>query len=146
MDKNIDERILNLINEHHVLTLATAAGNKPYCCNCYYVYDEAANIFVVKINENTRHGREINQNSSVAASIFLETDELGKIQGLQITAKAVYYTAKELDYVKGIYLKKYPYALAVKGDYLTLEPDFYKLTDNRFGIGKKLTWNRINKI
>ena len=42
MDKNIDERILNLINEHHVLTLATAAGNKPYCCNCYYVYDEAA--------------------------------------------------------------------------------------------------------
>jgi uncharacterized protein YhbP (UPF0306 family) len=45
-----------------------------------------------------------------------------------------------------VYLKKYPYALAVKGDYLTLEPNFYKLTDNRFGLGKKLTWNRINKI
>jgi hypothetical protein len=142
--EKIDERIVNFINTHHVLTLATAAKNRPYCCNCYYAYDEKENVFVVKINEGTRHGMEISQNPAVAASIVLETDELGKIQGLQLTAEAVYYTDKDLNYVKGVYLKKFPYALAVKGEYLTLKPDFYKLTDNRFGIGKKLIWNKIN--
>lgn len=144
MNNELDKRIVEFINEHHVLTLATCARNQPYCCNCYYAFSEDENYFVVKMNENTRHGQELNMNSNVAGSVVLETNEIGKIQGLQFTARAINYTGKDLDSAKSLYLKKYPYAIAVPGDYIVLEPNFYKFTDNRFGIGKKLTWNKIN--
>lgn len=140
----IDQKFIDFINEHHVLTLASCVKNQPYCCNCFYAYDAENNIFVIKTNDGTRHTREINQNHMVAASIVLETTEVGKLQGLQITARAIYYTDKDLDDARKTYLKKFPYAIAAPGDYIVLEPDFLKLTDNRFGFGKKLTWNKIN--
>ncbi|MBR4266976.1 MAG: pyridoxamine 5'-phosphate oxidase family protein [Bacteroidales bacterium] len=145
METELDSRIIEFIHNHHVLTLASCARNQPYCCNCYYAFDENENYFVVKINEGTRHGQEINQNSAIAGTIVLETDEVGKIQGLQFTGKGIYYTGKDLENAKTTYLKKYPFSLAVPGEYLILVPNFYKFTDNRFGIGKKLTWNKINK-
>ncbi|MCQ2252355.1 MAG: pyridoxamine 5'-phosphate oxidase family protein [Bacteroidales bacterium] len=140
----VDQKFIDFINEHHVLTLASSAGNQPYCCNCFYAYNSSDNIFVIKTNEGTRHEREINLNSHIAASVVLETSEIGKIQGLQITGKAIYYTGRDLDEAKKTYLKKFPYAIAAPGEYLVLEPDFMKLTDNRFGFGKKLTWNKVN--
>ena len=87
----IDQKFIDFIRQHHVLTLATAAGSQPYCCNCFYSYDEDRNIFIVKTNENTRHTQELQQNPRVALSIVLETEEIGKIQGLQITGSAVFY-------------------------------------------------------
>lgn len=140
----IDKKFVEFIEEHHVLTLASCVRNQPYCCNCFYAYDEELNIFVIKTNDDTRHTRELNQNSHIGASIVLETSEIGKIQGLQITGKAIYYTGSDLDIAKKIYLKKFPYALAAPGEYVVIEPDFLKLTDNRFGFGKKLTWNKVN--
>ncbi len=145
MDEKVDNRIVEFINNHHVLTLATTIDDYPYCCNCYYVYDENENLFAIKINEDTRHGKEMKINPKIAASIVLETSEVGKIQGLQICGTAEYCKDESLDFVKKIYLKKYPYALAVSGDYVALRPNFYKFTDNRFGIGKKLLWNSNKK-
>ena len=142
MTDNIDKKITEFIGSHHVLTLASAKDNRPYCCNCYYAYDEKENIFVIKGSSETRHAAEISSNPFVAGSIVLETDEIGKIQGLQFTASAKKHTGKDLDYIKGVYLKRFPYAIAVPGEYLSLEIDFFKMTDNRFGIGKKLIWTK----
>ncbi len=140
----IDKRIVEFINSHHVLTLATSCGNRPYCCNCYYAYDEEQNIFVIKGSDSTRHALEIAENPFVAGSVVLETDEIGKIQGLQFTALAVKHTGNFFDDIKKIYLKRFPYAVAVPGEYLSLEIDFLKMTDNRFGFGKKLIWTKSN--
>jgi len=140
----IDEKFIDFINGHHVLTLATCADGQPYCCNCFYAYSRELNIFVVKTNENTRHNAEIDANPLVGASVVLETNEIGKIQGLQITGKAVYYSGEQLAEARKVYLKRFPYAIATPGEYLTIEPSFMKLTDNRFGFGKKLHWNKDN--
>ena len=137
MEQKPDKKFVDFIEQHHVLTLATEEGGQPYCCSCYYAYDEDENVFTLKINESTRHGKEAGNNPNVAAAIALETNEIGKVQGLQITGKAVFSDRK-----KAVYLKKFPYAAAVKGCYLVIEPDFLKLTDNRFGFGKKLVWNK----
>lgn len=138
----MDEKFTTFINEHHVLTLATCVNNQPYCCNCFYAYSEELNAFVVKTNDNTRHNEEISQNSNVAASIVLETREIGKIRGLQITGKAIYYSGEMLSQAKKTYLKQFPYAIASPGEYLAIEPHYMKLTDNRFGFGKKLHWEK----
>ena len=141
----LDDKFIRFIREHHVLTLATCVNNQPYCCNCFYAYNEDQNYFVVKTNDNTRHNAEIEQNSKVAASIVLETKEVGKIQGLQITGQAAYCEHDELSPARKTYLSQYPYALAVPGEYLAIKPEFMKLTDNRFGFGKKLIWHNNNE-
>jgi hypothetical protein len=141
----IDKKFIDFIKEHHVLTLATCINNQPYCCNCFYAYNEDKNFFVIKTNSDTRHTQEIAQNSAVSASIVLETSEVGKIQGLQITAKAVDNTREDLNDATKTYLKRFPYAIAAPGEYMVLIPDFMKLTDNRFGFGKKLIWNKVAK-
>lgn len=143
MDGKLDNKITDFIGNHHVLVLATCADCQPYCCDCFYAYDAERNTFIIKTDaENTRHMKEIAQNSNVAASIVLETKEVGKLQGLQICAKAVTPTGDDLSHAKKTYLKHYPYAIAVPGTYVVLEPNYYKLTDNRLGFGKKLVWNR----
>ena len=141
----IDQKFIDFIKRHHVLTLATSAGSQPYCCNCFYAYDENRNIFIVKTNEGTRHTQEIMQNPRVALSIVLETEEIGKIQGLQITGEAVFYDGDSLHEATKTYLKRFPYAVLKPGETLTIEPDYMKLTDNRFGFGKKLIWDKANK-
>lgn len=138
----IDEKFIAFIREHHVLTLSTCVNNQPYCCNCFYAYNDDLNVFVVKTNDNTRHNAEISENAQVAVSIVLETKEIGKIQGLQVTGRAIYYQGESLSAAKKTYLKEFPYAIASPGEYLAIEPDFMKLTDNRFGFGKKLIWNK----
>ena len=141
----IDQKFIDFIKRHHVLTLATSAGSQPYCCNCFYAYDENRNIFIVKTNEGTRHTQEIIQNPRVALSIVLETEEIGKIQGLQITGEAVFYDGDSLHEATKTYLKRFPYAVLKPGETLAIEPDYMKLTDNRFGFGKKLIWDKANK-
>jgi len=143
--KMIDQKFIDFIKQHHVLTLATAAGSQPYCCNCFYSYDDTRNIFIVKTNENTRHTQELQQNPSVALSIVLETEEIGKIQGLQITGKAVFYDGELLREATRQYLTRFPYAVLKPGETLAIEPDYMKLTDNRFGFGKKLIWDNAKK-
>ena len=141
--ESLDKRIQEFIEQHHVLVLATCADGQPYCCDCFFAYNSENNTFIIKTDaENTRHMKEIAQNNKVAASIVLETKEIGKLQGLQICAKALIPEGDTLSQAKKTYLKHYPYAIAVPGTYVVLEPDYYKLTDNRLGFGKKLIWNR----
>ena len=83
MDEKLDNKITEFIGNHHVLVLATCADSQPYCCDCFYAYDAERNTFIIKTDaENTRHMKEIAQNNNVAASIVLETKEVGKLQGL----------------------------------------------------------------
>jgi uncharacterized protein YhbP (UPF0306 family) len=79
----MDERIIEFIDSHHVLTLATTTGTFPYCANCFYVYLPDENTFVFASDTATIHGSSMLQNPQVAASIVLETKTVGKIQGLQ---------------------------------------------------------------
>ena len=47
-----------------------------------------------------------------------------------------------IEAAKNIYLKAFPYALLHLETLWIIEPDFYKLTDNRLGFGKKIIWQK----
>ena len=144
MDNSI-EKINSFIGEHHVLTLATAIDNQPYISNCFYIYNKDTNSFVFTSNPETRHGSEMLNNTNVAAGIVLETKAVGKIQGLQITGTVVALEGSESKKAKIAYLKNYPYAILNMETMWELKVDFFKLTDNRLGFGKKLRWEREEK-
>ncbi len=142
MTLEIEERILEFIKAHHVLTLATAKDNQPYCCNCFYVYHPDNNCFVFSSDEDTKHIQDVRQNAQVGASIVLETKTVGKIQGLQITGTLKEAEGDALKVYKKMYLKQFPYAILKSTKLWVLEVDFLKLTDNRLGFGKKIIWRK----
>lgn len=134
----VDKRIVDFINRHNILTLATVSSKgEPYCATCVYIYDKERNLFIFNSEEKTRHAQEMMQNPNVACGIALETRLIGKIQGVQICGKA--RLGEDGD--REIYLKRFPFAVMMPLKIWVLEPTFIKLTDNRLGFGKKLIWN-----
>ena len=133
----MDERFIKFIKKHHVLTLATVnSEGMPYVANCFYAFDTKRNLFVFTSDLATRHGAEMAANSSVALSIVLETRIVGRVQGLQVTGRAL----RGDDEARKCYIKRFPYAAAADLELWMVAPTMMKLTDNTLGFGKKLVW------
>jgi len=135
-----DQRIIEFIQKHHVLTLATSNNGIPYCANCFYVYDEEENRLVFTSDYETKHIRDVLKQNIVAGSIVLETNVIGKIQGVQFQGKMTEPKDKDFKKAKSKYLKRFPVAMLMKTTIWTVELTFLKFTDNRLGFGKKLLW------
>ncbi len=90
----------------------------------------------------TRHGQEMLNQQQVAASIALETQIIGKIQGIQLTGKVYRLSGKEYDIALKNYLLRFPYAGFKDLILWGIVPDFIKMTHNQLGFGKKLIWTR----
>lgn len=135
-----DTRIVDFIRKHHVMTLATSAGNTPYCANLFYAYLGEANCFAVTSSDATRHGAEARLNPCVAGSIVLETRMVGNVQGLQFQGTMRRPAATELSAVRKGYLRRFPYAAVMDLELWIITLEWAKLTDNRLGFGKKLHW------
>ena len=138
----IDKRIIEFINKHHVLTLATSRNNIPYSANCFYVYFEDENMLVFTSDHSTKHAQDALIQKNVAGSIVLETSVVGKIQGVQFQGEMYEPEDDLLKRVKARYLKRFPVAMLMKTNLWVVELSFLKFTDNRLGFGKKLTWEK----
>ena len=50
----MDKAIVEFINEHHLLTLATSNNNEPYCCNAFYVFDKENRSLIFSSDTTSR--------------------------------------------------------------------------------------------
>lgn len=137
-----DSRIVRFFRKHHVLTIATSVGNMPWCANCFYVYMPDENALVFTTDAATRHGKEFIVNPNVSGSVVLETMIIGKIRGIQFSGVVSEVPEGLLQKAKISYLKKFPVAALMETKLWVLTIDHIKMTDNRFGFGKKLIWDR----
>ncbi len=140
MNKDL-EKISVFIQKHHVLSLATTNGEELSVCSLFYVYSEEKLTFVVASSEETLHVKHILHNATVAGNIVLETKTIGKIKGLQFRGNMHELHDKSL---KKLYFKAFPYALAMIPKLWQIEVDYFKLTDNRLGFGKKIIYSRAS--
>ena len=131
------EKIEGFLNKHHVLTLATFNADEVSACSLFYAYAKEDVSFVVASSEDTAHIQNIKKNESVAGNIYLETKEIGKIQGVQFKGKFLECEDKRL---KALYFKHFPYALALAPKLWQIKVSSFKMTDNRLGFGKKVIW------
>ncbi len=145
---NIDKRILNFIKKHHILTLAVCNNNMPYCCTCFYAFDNNSVSFIFTSERHTRHHQEMISNNKVSGAIALETKIIGKIQGIQFTGIAINPNEDEQSELKKLYLKKFPYTLPFLSTafFWKVDIEHIKMTDNNLGFGKKLLWYRHSKM
>lgn len=131
----LEPKIEAFIAKHHLLSLATSINNQPYCASCFYAFEkEPASLIIATDAKKTRHGKEALQNQHVAGVIALETNIVGKIQGVQFTG--IFQEANERE--KKAYLKRFPYALALNPTLWSIHITYLKFTDNTLGFGKKL--------
>ena len=137
-----DKRLIKFIKKHHVLTLATTLGIKPWCCNCFYAYNSQTQHLVFTSEENTRHIDEILNNPYVAGSIVLETKVIGKIQGIQFEGKVFKIPGDQDNSLKSAYIRRFPFVILKETPLWGLEIFHMKFTDNRLGFGKKIIWNK----
>lgn len=136
----VDEKIIRFFRRHHVLTIATCNGNEPWCANCFYVYLPERNALVFTTDEKTRHGQEFRLNSLVAGSVVLETKVIGRIRGIQFQAIVSEPEGDVMDEARKVYLKRFPVAMLMETHLWLADLVYIKMTDNRFGFGKKLIW------
>ena len=138
----VEEKIIRFFRKHHVLTIATTVDNEPWCANCFYVYLEKENALVFTTDSNTRHGQEFIKNPLVAGSVVLETMIIGKIRGIQFRGVVSEPKNEMLQKTKNAYLKRFPVAALMDTKLWIVELTHIKMTDNRFGFGKKIIWER----
>ncbi len=142
----VDDKIVTFFRKHHVLTVATSIENEPWCANCFYVYIEDENALLFTSDADTRHGKEFIQNSLVAGSVVLETNIIGKIQGIQFQGSVSEPEGELLEKSKKAYLKRFPIAALMNTHLWIVKLTLIKMTDNRLGFGKKLIWNAGNNL
>ena len=135
------EKISAFIAKHHVMSLATTDSIKPSVCSLFYAYDASSLSFVVASSEDTLHVKNVLQNSAVAGNIYLETQEVGKIEGLQFDGVMTLLYESSL---KKLYFKRFPYALALMPKLWQIEVKNFKLTDNKLGFGKKIIYPSVS--
>jgi len=140
----VDSKIIKFFRKHHVLTIATSAGNEPWCANCFYAYMEDDNSLVFTTDAETRHGKEFLVNALVAGTVVLETMIIGKIRGIQFTGTVSEPDGDLLRKAKSAYLKRFPVAALMETRLWVVKLSYIKMTDNRLGFGKKLIWNNLN--
>lgn len=134
----LEREFVEFIDSHHVLNIATCTDNLSWCASCFYAYDEKNISFIFASDEKTLHMQNAIKNPNVSGAITLETKEVGKIEGLQFRGIVKKATTKE----KALYLKTYPFALALNPTIWSIHVEYAKLTNNRFGIGVKKIFNR----
>ena len=134
-------KIATFINKHHVMSLATTDFQTQSVCSLFYAYNRDFNSFIVACNETTTHMQHIAQNNKVAGNIYLETKMIGKVQGVQFRGVFTELEDSELEYC---FFKKFPYALALTPKLWQIKVEYFKMTDNTLGFGKKLIWGELS--
>ncbi len=136
------EKVEVFLSKHHLLSLATSAKNVPQSASLFYTYDVKRVAFIVASDTKTEHIQNVLANDNVSGTVALETDEVGKIEGIQFRAKMQMITHKE----GVLYFKAFPFAKVMNPQLWFIELIDIKLTDNRLGFGKKLYWQRENEM
>jgi uncharacterized protein YhbP (UPF0306 family) len=131
------EKIEEFISKHHVMSLATSSENELSVCSLFYAYDFSSQSFIVASSDETTHIQHINHNPQIAGNILLETKKVGEIKGLQFRGK---FSELEDTKSKLLYFKSFPYSLALNPKLWQIKVEYFKMTDNSFGFGKKLIW------
>lgn len=131
------EKIASFLAKHHVLTLATSDGLELSACNLFYAFDLEKISFVVASSDETTHIKNISKNKNVAGTVVLETKIVGKIEGVQFRGE---FMPLEDEALKKLYFKSFQYALAMSPKLWQIKINYFKLTDNTLGFGKKIIW------
>jgi uncharacterized protein YhbP (UPF0306 family) len=137
----MNEAITRFLEEQTCATICCLDENgSPYCFSCYYVFNKENDVLYFKSSAEAHHSALVKNNPGIAGTVL--PDKLNKLitRGIQLQGEVLQHlhpVAKDA-YLR--YHKKFPMALAIKGEVFTIQLSEIKLTDSKFGFGKKINW------
>ena len=102
------QRALRYLNDHHVVTLATAGAGSgfPWASAVFYVNDGFTLYFLS--SPTSRHCLNLGENPHVAATVQEDYDDWPKIKGVQLEGVASEIAGDEESAARKLYGEKYP--------------------------------------
>ncbi|HWP93059.1 MAG TPA: pyridoxamine 5'-phosphate oxidase family protein [Thermodesulfobacteriota bacterium] len=147
MHDRIKETILQFLDNHNTMSLATSRGNNPFAASLFYANDGFTIYFLS--NPHSDHSMNFSQNPNVAITINKDYSEWRMIKGLQINGKAYKVSEEELPAAIKSYSKKHPFVKFICRDgnptfrmagvrFFKVIPERIRLIDNEVAFGYKV--------
>ena len=96
-----------LVAEITTLTLATMNDDTPWAATVFFAADGKFNLYFVS-DHRTRHGRDVEINNNVAATINPDCRDWNEIKGLQLRGTISVVKGVGRAKALALYLKKFP--------------------------------------
>ena len=112
--KKLKEVVLEYLNKHNTMTLATAHDNIPWAAAVYYANDGII-LYFISNPDTCRHCQNIARNPRIAITInedypLKNLNDWKKVKGIQIEGIAEMLTAEEeISRAVMVYAREYPF-------------------------------------
>jgi hypothetical protein len=150
MSGELEQQILDYLQSHNTMTLATCAGDLPWAATVFYASDGLQLYFFS--SPDARHSVNLSANSRVAVTIQEDYKDWRAIKGIQLEGKVMLvdgvidkakamavYARKYADVIKlftdpssGVFHKAF-----LKVKFYRVVPDKVLFIDNEEGFGKR---------
>lgn len=139
----MDERIVKFLKKIHLASVCVIDDEgQPYAFSAFYAFDEVNFSFLLASSHESSHVKFLKNSKLVAGTVAFDTKIVGKIEGVQFQGVMGEASASERE----IYFKRFFYAKAMDPKIWCINIEKLKFTSNVLGFGKKIKWERNNKI
>jgi uncharacterized protein YhbP (UPF0306 family) len=135
--------LTDFINENKIATICCLdADNKPYCFNCFYVFEPVEKLLLFKSSADTFHAKSLKLNAEISGTILPQKSNFLALKGLQFTGRVLYDDFPLAIAPSSYYHQQNPMALAKAGDVWCIQLIKAKMTDSTRIFGEKLVWEK----
>jgi uncharacterized protein YhbP (UPF0306 family) len=150
MSENLKRQILDYLQNHNTMTLATSGGDVPWAATVFYASDDLRLYFFSA--PDSRHCQNLLANARVAVTVQEDYKDWREIKGIQLEGKVTLVDGL-LEKAKAmtIYARKYPevvklfsdpasgvfYKAFLKVKFYCVVPERLFFIDNEQGFGKR---------
>lgn len=106
MNESDRESILRMLADHNTITLATCDCERPWAASLFFASDRKMNLFFVS-DHRTRHARDIEACTEVAATVNADCRLWAEVKGLQIEGSVAKLTGVDRLNALRVYLTKF---------------------------------------
>ena len=139
----MDEMIVKFLKKMHLASVCVVDDEgQPYAFSAFYAFDEVNFCLLLASCDESSHIKFLKNSKLVAGTVALDTKIVGKIEGVQF--QGAMRKASEDEQKK--YFKRYFYAKAIDPKIWSISLEKVKFTSNTLGFGKKIKWERGDKI
>lgn len=147
-DEWFDQQVLDLLDDVHVLTLATFHHDTgPWAADVFFARNGLDLVFLS--SARSRHAQDLAADARCAVTIHPESPTWQSIRGVQLRGRARAVTgAVEIARLLGAYFGRFPFAQAIVGNPVgataraagarpyVFTPEWVRLIDNTRGFGR----------
>ncbi len=135
--------LIDFIEENKIATICYLdSQGKPYCFNCFYVFEPTQKLLLFKSSENTLHSQSLKINAEISGTILPQKSGLLALKGLQFTGRVLYDDFPLETSPAKYYHQRNPMALAKAGEVWCIQLTKAKMTDSTRVFGEKLVWEK----